>query len=120
MPNAASPGRIVSVKFNAVGRAQTFVADDLPPGVTPRAGDSVVVHCESGPAVGTVVHGASQMTVRRQDTHHSRNAWAAPDPARTSRPTVRSFHLNHERVPRVRVILLNGKPRTNATYRPRS
>src|SRR5690348_14546701 len=35
---------------------------------------------------------ALQMTVRRQDTHHSRNAWAAPDPARTSLLTGRSFH----------------------------
>ena len=66
VPNTASTGRIVSVKFHPVGRAQTFIADDLPSGVTPRAGESVVVHCESGTAVGTVVHGASQVTSRRQ------------------------------------------------------
>jgi cell fate regulator YaaT (PSP1 superfamily) len=58
--------RVVSVKFNAVGRAQTFVADDLPSDVTPRAGDAIVVHGENGSAVGTVVHGASQITERRQ------------------------------------------------------
>jgi len=63
VPNS---GRLVSVKFNPVGRAQTFIADDLPSAVTPRPGESIVVHCESGPAVGTVVHGASQVTVRRQ------------------------------------------------------
>jgi cell fate regulator YaaT (PSP1 superfamily) len=66
LPNTANTGRFVSVKFSPVGRAQTFVADDLPAGVTPRAGESVVVHCETGPAVGTVVHGASQVIGRRQ------------------------------------------------------
>jgi cell fate regulator YaaT (PSP1 superfamily) len=56
--------RVVSVKFNPVGRAQTFVADDLPPNVTPRAGDTVVVQGDSGSAVGTVVRGASQVADR--------------------------------------------------------
>ena len=50
-PNA-NTGRLVSVKFNPVGRAQTFVADDLPADVTLRPGDSVVVHADGGPAVG--------------------------------------------------------------------
>ena len=58
--------RLVSVKFNPVGRAQTFIADDLPSDVTPRAGDAVVVNGDSGPAVGTVVHRAPQVADRRQ------------------------------------------------------
>ena len=66
MPGTANTGRLVSVKFSPVGRAQTFIADDLPSSVRPRAGESVVVHGDSGPAVGTVVHGASQVTGRRQ------------------------------------------------------
>ena len=66
MPGTANTGRLVSVKFSPVGRAQTFIADDLPSSVRPRDGESVVVHSDSGPAVGTVVHGASQVTGRRQ------------------------------------------------------
>ena len=66
MPGTANTGRLVSVKFSPVGRAQTFIADDLPSSVRPRVGESVVVHGDSGPAVGTVVHGASQVTGRRQ------------------------------------------------------
>jgi len=66
VPNRVNAARLVSVKFNPVGRAQTFIADGLPSGVTPRAGESVVVHGENGPAVGTVVHAASQVTGRRQ------------------------------------------------------
>jgi cell fate regulator YaaT (PSP1 superfamily) len=62
VPNST---RLVSVKFNPVGRVQTFVADDLPSGVTPHAGDTVVVQGDNGPAVGTVVHGASQIAKRR-------------------------------------------------------
>ena len=49
-PNSA---RVVSVKFNPVGRAQTFIADDLPPDVTPRTGEAVVVQGDSGPAART-------------------------------------------------------------------
>lgn len=66
VPDTVNTGRLVSVKFNPVGRAQTFIADDLPSDVTLRAGESVVVHGDSGPAVGTVVHGASQVAGRRQ------------------------------------------------------
>ncbi len=66
VPDTAKPGRLVSVKFNPVGRVRTFLADDLPSDVTPHAGESVVVHDENGFAVGTVVHGASQVTGRRQ------------------------------------------------------
>jgi cell fate regulator YaaT (PSP1 superfamily) len=63
--------RVVSVKFNPVGRAQTFVASDLPSDITPRAGDAVVVHGDSGPAVGTVVRAASQIADRRQPASDS-------------------------------------------------
>ena len=48
----ATTGRLVSVKFNPVGRAQTFIADDVPAEVPLRPGDSVVVHADGGPAVG--------------------------------------------------------------------
>ena len=68
VPDAANAGRLVSVKFNPVGRVQTFLADDLPSDVTAHAGESVVVHDENGFAVGTVVHGAPQVTARRQPT----------------------------------------------------
>jgi cell fate regulator YaaT (PSP1 superfamily) len=59
-------GRLVSVKFNPVGRAQTFVADDVPAEVPLRPGDSVVVHADGGPAIGTVVRGAPQVAERRR------------------------------------------------------
>jgi cell fate regulator YaaT (PSP1 superfamily) len=65
-PDAPGATRLVSVKFNAVGRAQTFIADDLPAGVMPRVGDAVVVHADGGTAVGTVVRAPSQVTERRQ------------------------------------------------------
>ena len=39
----AESGRFVAVKFHPVGRAQTFVADDLPPGAAPQPGDPIVV-----------------------------------------------------------------------------
>jgi cell fate regulator YaaT (PSP1 superfamily) len=65
-PETAHAARLVSVKFNAVGRAQTFIADDLPSGVVPQVGDAIVVHAEGGAAVGTVVRAASQVTERRQ------------------------------------------------------
>jgi cell fate regulator YaaT (PSP1 superfamily) len=57
--------RLVSVKFNAVGRAQTFIADRLE-SETPHAGDAVVVDTDAGPAVGTVVRSASQVSERRR------------------------------------------------------
>jgi cell fate regulator YaaT (PSP1 superfamily) len=62
----STSGRLVSVKFNPVGRAQTFVADDVPAEVPLRPGDSVVVHADGGPAVGTVVRGAPQVAERRR------------------------------------------------------
>jgi cell fate regulator YaaT (PSP1 superfamily) len=70
-PQATHTPRFVSVKFHPVGRAQTFVADDLPDGVAPRAGDAVVVHADGGSAVGTVVRTASQVTARRQPPANS-------------------------------------------------
>jgi cell fate regulator YaaT (PSP1 superfamily) len=63
MPHAE---RLVSVKFNPVGRAQTFVADDLPPESAPRPGETVVVHTDTGHSVGTVVRAPSQVTDRRR------------------------------------------------------
>jgi cell fate regulator YaaT (PSP1 superfamily) len=63
MPQAE---RLVSVKFNPVGRAQTFVADDLPPEGEPRPGEAVVVHTETGNSVGTVIRAPSQVTDRRR------------------------------------------------------
>jgi cell fate regulator YaaT (PSP1 superfamily) len=59
-------GRLVSVKFNPVGRTQTFIADNLPPDAPLRPGDSVVVQAETGPAVGTVVRRPSQIVERRR------------------------------------------------------
>jgi cell fate regulator YaaT (PSP1 superfamily) len=60
-----APARFVSVKLNPVGRAQTCPAD-LPENVTPRPGDRVVVQCESGPALGTVVRSVAQLEGRRR------------------------------------------------------
>jgi cell fate regulator YaaT (PSP1 superfamily) len=58
--------RLVSVKFNAVGRAQSFVADDLPSEAAPRVGDAVVVHADGADAIGTVVRHAPQIADRRR------------------------------------------------------
>jgi cell fate regulator YaaT (PSP1 superfamily) len=63
---SAPAERLVSVKFNAVGRTQTFVADDLPPGAAPRVGDAVVVHADGGDAIGTVVRHVPQIADRRR------------------------------------------------------
>jgi cell fate regulator YaaT (PSP1 superfamily) len=62
----AESGRFVAVKFHPVGRAQTFVADDLPPGQAPQPGDPIVVHADNGPAIGRVVRSAPQLASRRQ------------------------------------------------------
>jgi len=61
-----SAARLVSVKFNPVGRAQTFLAGDLPADATPRVGDQVVVQTDGGPAVGTVVRAAPEIAERQQ------------------------------------------------------
>src|SRR5258706_14956508 len=64
--NVPGPVRLVTVKLNPVGRAQTFVGDDLPPDAIPQKGDQVVVRTEAGPAVATVVRSAPQVDERRQ------------------------------------------------------
>ena len=64
--SASDPARLVSVKLSPVGRAQTFVFDDEPGGAAPRVGEQVVVQTDGGPAVGTVVRGASQVLERRR------------------------------------------------------
>jgi cell fate regulator YaaT (PSP1 superfamily) len=65
VPNALNAGRLVSVKFNPVGRPQTFIADDLPSAVTPQPGDPIVVQAENGPTIGTVVRRPSLVADRR-------------------------------------------------------
>jgi cell fate regulator YaaT (PSP1 superfamily) len=49
------PTRYVSVKFAAVGRAQTFLLADLSMDPSPKRGERVVVQTDNGPALGTVV-----------------------------------------------------------------
>jgi cell fate regulator YaaT (PSP1 superfamily) len=64
--NAPASVRLVTVKLNAVGRAQTFVGDDLPADAIPQKGDQVVVRTDAGPAVATVVRSAPQVDERRR------------------------------------------------------
>jgi cell fate regulator YaaT (PSP1 superfamily) len=59
------PARLVSVKLTRVGRAQAFPAE-FPAESFPRAGEQVVVQCEGGPAVGTVVRSVPQLDERRR------------------------------------------------------
>jgi cell fate regulator YaaT (PSP1 superfamily) len=59
------PARIVSVKLTPVGRAQAFLTD-LPAESLPRTGEQVVVQCEGGPAVGTVVRSVAELDERRR------------------------------------------------------
>ena len=61
---ASDPVRLVSVKLTPVGRAQTFL-HDLPTDV-PRTGQQIVVHTESGHAVGTVVRSVPQIEERKR------------------------------------------------------
>jgi cell fate regulator YaaT (PSP1 superfamily) len=67
----STPGRIplVAVKLTPVGRAQTYLAGDLP--VPPKPGDRVVVQTDGGPAVGTVVHTIPQLDAKRRPTDDS-------------------------------------------------
>ena len=58
------PARLVSVKLTPVGRAQPFPADF--PENMPRPGDQVVVQCETGPALGTVVRSIPQLEPKRR------------------------------------------------------
>jgi cell fate regulator YaaT (PSP1 superfamily) len=62
----AAPVRLVSVKLNPVGRAETFLAAQGPGEATPLVGDSVVVQTDGGPSVGTVVRAPSQLLERRR------------------------------------------------------
>jgi cell fate regulator YaaT (PSP1 superfamily) len=59
------PARLVSVKLTPVGRAQAFLTD-LPAHSLPRTGEQVVVQCEGGHAVGTVVRSVPELDERRR------------------------------------------------------
>jgi cell fate regulator YaaT (PSP1 superfamily) len=63
--NDPLPARLVSVKLTPVGRVQAFPAD-LPDTPALRPGDKVVVQCESGPALGTVVRSIAQLDAKRR------------------------------------------------------
>jgi cell fate regulator YaaT (PSP1 superfamily) len=60
-----NPVRLVSVKLSPVGRAHTCVDAVSESGGPPRAGQSVVIQTESGPAVGTVVPTIQSLAERR-------------------------------------------------------
>ena len=62
--------RHVSVKLTPVGRAHTFLSGDLP-NDSLRYGDQVVVHAETGPAVGTVVRSIPQLESKRRPADDS-------------------------------------------------
>ena len=64
--SASDPVRFVSVKLTPVGRAQTFLFDDVSASVVPRTGQQVVVQTDGGPAVGTVVRSIPQVAERRR------------------------------------------------------
>jgi cell fate regulator YaaT (PSP1 superfamily) len=60
------PLRFVSVKLSPVGRAQAVTLDAEPQRSVPRPGESVVIHTENGPALGTVVASPTQLDDRRR------------------------------------------------------
>src|SRR5689334_18081349 len=62
--NIPEPVRLVSVKFDPVGRVQTFPIGELSKDGGPRVGQSVVVQTEAGPALGAVVRSIPQLTER--------------------------------------------------------
>jgi cell fate regulator YaaT (PSP1 superfamily) len=64
--SASPPPRLVSVKLTPVGRAQTFLLDDLPAATVPLAGQQIVVQTENGPAIGTVVRSIPAIVERRR------------------------------------------------------
>ena len=78
-----SSNRFVSVKFSPIGRAQTFLLNDLLFADVPLpgqpvwsglvAGDQVVVQSEAGTAVGSIVPMPSTVMERRQLPEHSPN-----------------------------------------------
>jgi len=63
--SASNPPRLVSVKLTPIGRAQTYLAGDLPNSL-PAPGDRVLVQSENGPAIGTVVRSIPQLQERRR------------------------------------------------------
>src|SRR3984957_20319718 len=69
----STSARLVSVKLNPVGRAQTLLFGDLPPNSNPRPGDQVVVQAETGPALGTVVRSIPARDERRRPPPASPN-----------------------------------------------
>ena len=66
--------RYVSVKFSPIGRAQTFLLNDLLfSDGAPSAGDKLVVQSDAGAAVGAVVSTAPQVLERRGPPLNSAN-----------------------------------------------
>ena len=66
--------RFVSVKFSPIGRAQTFLLNDLLfPDTPPAPGDKVVVQWEAGCAVGSIVATPSEVMDRRHTPEGSPN-----------------------------------------------
>jgi cell fate regulator YaaT (PSP1 superfamily) len=65
--NGPEPVRLISVKLTPQGRAQTFHAESLPGGKTPRPGERVVVHTDGSQAMGTVVRAIPQLSARRRE-----------------------------------------------------
>jgi cell fate regulator YaaT (PSP1 superfamily) len=63
-PPDAAP--LVAVKLTPVGRAQTFLAADMPADAAPRPGDRVVVQTDAGTALGTVVRRIPQLDDKRR------------------------------------------------------
>lgn len=65
------PLRFISVKLTSVGRAHTYAVDGNSVEPLPRAGASVVVQTEHGPAVGTVAASIPQTASRRPPASES-------------------------------------------------
>jgi cell fate regulator YaaT (PSP1 superfamily) len=77
--NEGTPRSFVTVKFTPVGRARTFLLPDLalesssgdhpppplPPLLTPKLGDAVIVETEDGRALGTVTRTIPALAARR-------------------------------------------------------
>src|SRR5215207_2644383 len=66
--------RVVSVRFSPIGRAQTFLLNDLlfADGVH-ASGEKVVVQSDAGSAVGSIVQTPSEVMARRPLPEHSPN-----------------------------------------------
>jgi cell fate regulator YaaT (PSP1 superfamily) len=71
---SSHPLRYVSVKLTPVGRANTYRVDAETIARMPKVGEPVVVHTESGPALGTVAPTIPQIATRRPEAsdpgHH--------------------------------------------------